>query len=117
MSLSGRNTQLLLESGWKFGFKLKAEHIWDVFVILTLLRYAVKETVQPVMTDGLYMGHPCCAVPSCRDSLANNRHRFCPVHFENHYICAVRGCLEAVLPPGKMCANPQHRQMEKLNKA
>lgn len=63
------------------------------------------------------MGHPRCAVPSCRESLANNRHRFCPVHFENHHICAVRSCLEPVLPPGKMCANPQHRQMEKLNKA
>ena len=38
MSLSGRNTQPLLESGWQFGFKLKTEHIWDAFVILTLLR-------------------------------------------------------------------------------
>jgi len=38
MSLSGRNTKPLLESGWQFGFKLKTEHIWDAFVILTLLR-------------------------------------------------------------------------------
>lgn len=38
MSLSRRNTEPLLESGWQFGFKLKTEHIWDAFVILTLLR-------------------------------------------------------------------------------
>jgi len=38
MSLSGRNTERLLEAGWQFGFKLKTEHIWDAFVLLTLLR-------------------------------------------------------------------------------
>lgn len=38
MSLSGRNTTKLVESGWQFGFKLKTEHVWDAFVILALLR-------------------------------------------------------------------------------
>lgn len=70
------------------------------------------------MTDGLYsLAHPRCSVPSCREPLGLNRHRFCPVHFENHYVCAVQDCSEPVQPPGKMCANQQHRQMEKLNKA
>ena len=197
MSLSGRNTERLLESGWQFGFKLKTEHIWDAFVVLALLRdceaggrllklphkgdqkdrftaameernlriiqegqnelrhrckkctrvyewheddgtlrhskcspclclsvssltesiLLLKGTVQPVMTDGLYsLGHTRCSVPSCREPLGLNRHRFCPVHFENHYVCAVQRCSEPVQPPGKMCANQQHRQMEKLNK-
>src|SRR5882762_7901735 len=69
------------------------------------------------MTDGLCMGHPRCAIPPCRDPLSNNRHRFCPTHFHHHYICAVQSCSRPVVPPGKMCENPQHRQMEKLNKA
>jgi hypothetical protein len=37
MTLFRRNTKPLLESGWQFGFKLKTEHKWDAFVILTLL--------------------------------------------------------------------------------
>ena len=73
--------------------------------------------VQPVMTDGLTLGHPRCAVPTCREPLGNNRHRFCPTHFDKHKECAVRTCSDPVVPGSKMCANPQHRKMESLNKA
>ena len=37
MALSGRETGGLDDVGWKFGFKLKTEHIWDAFVLLSLL--------------------------------------------------------------------------------
>jgi hypothetical protein len=73
--------------------------------------------VQPVMTDGITLGHPRCAVPTCREPLGNNCHRFCPTHFNKHTECAVRTCSDPVVPGTKMCANPQHRKMESLNKA
>lgn len=38
MALSGRETGGLNDVGWQFGFKLKTEHIWDAFVLLSLLR-------------------------------------------------------------------------------
>src|SRR5258705_10835534 len=38
MALSGRETCRLGDVGWQFGFKLKTEHIWDAFVLLSLLR-------------------------------------------------------------------------------
>ncbi|KAI0051230.1 hypothetical protein FA95DRAFT_1485797 [Auriscalpium vulgare] len=34
--------------------------------------------VQPIVVDGITLGHPCCGVFRCRVPLANNRHRFCP---------------------------------------
>ena len=73
--------------------------------------------VQPVMTDGITLGHPRCAVPSCREPLGNNRHRFCLTHFDKHNECAVRTCFDPVVSGSKMCTNPQHRKMESLNKA
>lgn len=38
MSLSRQEATELDEAGWQFGFKLKTEHIWDAFVLLSLLR-------------------------------------------------------------------------------
>ena len=73
--------------------------------------------VQPVMTDGVTLGRPRCAVCTCRDPLGSNRHRFCPIHFDKHGECAVRTCSDPVVPGSKMCANPQHHKMESLNKA
>jgi hypothetical protein len=73
--------------------------------------------VQPVMTDGITLGHPRCAVPSCREPLGNNQHHFCPTHFDKHNECAVRTCFDPVVSGSKMCTNPQHCRMESLNKA
>jgi hypothetical protein len=38
MALSDRETGGLDSVGWQFGFKLKTEHVWDAFVLLSLLR-------------------------------------------------------------------------------
>jgi len=38
MALSDRKVNGLDDVGWQFGFKLKTEHIWDAFVLLSLLR-------------------------------------------------------------------------------
>ena len=68
------------------------------------------------MTDGLTLGRPRCAIETCREDLGSNRDIFCPTHFRNHFKCAVRSCPEPATV-GKMCANPQHQQMESLKKA
>ena len=38
MSLSDRQNGLLEDSGWQFGSKLRTEHVWDAFVLISLLR-------------------------------------------------------------------------------
>ncbi|KAF8440233.1 hypothetical protein L210DRAFT_3401240 [Boletus edulis BED1] len=43
-----------------------------------------------VVTDGVMVGHPCCAVPYCKNPLASNQHRFCllipPIMHRNSYM-------------------------------
>src|SRR5882762_7680593 len=192
LSFSQRETQKLEDAGWPWGFRLKTEHVWDAFVVLSLLRdhegrqlhlevphtglqkdrfkAAMRERnlrfvregqpeidhwcrkctriywechpdgmetaselvlaymqqcinsdpyvgiVQPLMTDGITLGRPRCAIETCREDLANNCDIFCTIHFQNHFKCAVRSCPEPATV-GKMCANPQHQQMESLRKA
>lgn len=38
MSLSNRQNGLLEDAGWQFGSKLRTEHVWDAFVLISLLR-------------------------------------------------------------------------------
>ena len=38
MSLSDRQNGLLEDSGWQFSSKLRTEHVWDAFVLISLLR-------------------------------------------------------------------------------
>ena len=38
MSLSDKQDGLLEDSGWQFGSKLRTEHVWDAFVLMSLLR-------------------------------------------------------------------------------
>jgi CxC6 like cysteine cluster associated with KDZ transposases len=72
---------------------------------------------QVIVGDGINMGHPCCGIFRCITALANNRHRFCPIHFTNHCICAVVGCSLPVVEDSKTCSLPEHQEMERLNKA
>jgi len=38
MSLSDKQDGLLESAGWQFGSKLRTEHVWDAFVLISLLR-------------------------------------------------------------------------------
>jgi hypothetical protein len=38
MSLSDRENGYLESAGWQFGSKLRTEHVWDAFVLITLMR-------------------------------------------------------------------------------
>ena len=78
--------------------------------------HMLKGIVQPLMTDGITLGRPRCAINTCKEDLANNRDIFCATHFRNHFKCAVRSCPQPAIE-GKMCANPQHQRMESLRKA
>jgi hypothetical protein len=71
---------------------------------------------QVIITDGVTLGHPCCAMPHCQEELQNNRHRFCKTHFDEHNNCAVIGCLNHVEKGSKMCSNPEHAKIESLRK-
>ncbi|KAG1731337.1 uncharacterized protein EDB91DRAFT_1085097 [Suillus paluster] len=76
-----------------------------------------------VVTDGVTVGRPCCAVPHCKNSLESTRHRFCsadPNHKQRETMCAVEGCDKLVAHDDhtgkyrKACANPVHLKMEDM---
>jgi hypothetical protein len=45
MSLSGWKMNELENAGWKFGFKLTTEHIWDTFVVFSLIEDCLSRNV------------------------------------------------------------------------
>ncbi|KZP11814.1 hypothetical protein FIBSPDRAFT_664129, partial [Athelia psychrophila] len=174
MALSGRHATDLEDAGWRFGFKLTTDHVWDAWAIFCLLedrtardvhlelphtgeqkdrlqaamqeqneriiRFGQPELLhycdrctriykkvdadgnvtygvcQPIVSDGITLGRPCCGVFRCTDPLLNNRHRFCGQHDDKHYQCAIIGC-DSPISKGKVCADPQHRRMEELRDA
>ncbi|KAF7293790.1 hypothetical protein HMN09_01174700 [Mycena chlorophos] len=165
MALSGQEDHDFAEGGWQFGCILTPNHIYDAFILLTLLDYhqrrqtnlVVPHTgdqkdrfavamqarngeivefgqdvvghccdkclrewtvdgqtrfVQPIVTDGISMGHPRCQDTHCREDLANTRHRFCPSHEGLKNVCSVVGCRKLVRSGFKSCEDPDHKVME-----
>ncbi|KAG2744424.1 hypothetical protein P692DRAFT_20745212 [Suillus brevipes Sb2] len=77
-----------------------------------------------IVTDGVTVGCPCCAVLQCTNSLASTHHRFCsvdPTHQALETTCAVDGCDRPVTHdsqsgrPHKARDDPLHFHMEALN--
>ena len=75
-----------------------------------------------VVTDGVTVGRPCCAVPHCKNPLGSNHHRFCslnPDHQRLETVCAVDGCNQPIASGlsragkfHKACSDPIHLRME-----
>ncbi|KAJ7587809.1 hypothetical protein C8J56DRAFT_942650, partial [Mycena floridula] len=153
--------------GWQFTFPLSTKHVWEGFMLLTLLedvnsrgsvlsishsgerkdRYTaaaeernqrMREYAQPELlhycskcvrfyhgpdgevnrkvsadvTDGVTLGHPCCASFNCHVPLGNNRHIYCSEHNHLNNICAIVGCSNLILPDHKTCSDPAHQAVE-----
>lgn len=73
--------------------------------------------VEAAVIDGLTMGHPCCAEPTCFNPLPRNRNkkRYCDRHDDRHSICAIVGCIAPVTNKSMTCADFQHSEMERLH--
>ncbi|KAG2751907.1 hypothetical protein P692DRAFT_20871831 [Suillus brevipes Sb2] len=74
-----------------------------------------------IVTDGVTVGRPCCAIPRCKNPLNNNRHRYCAEHHRLETVCAVDGCDQPVAVNTetgkncKACDDPVHLRMEAAN--
>lgn len=74
-----------------------------------------------IVTDGVTVGCPCCAIPRCKNPLDNNRLRFCAEHHHLEAVCAVNGCDQPVVVDTetgrkhKACDDPVHLRMEAVN--
>ncbi|KDQ59117.1 hypothetical protein JAAARDRAFT_57079 [Jaapia argillacea MUCL 33604] len=72
-------------------------------------RYDNGRKVSVVVTDGITIGHPCCAIHNCHTALASNRHCFCPTHTNEELRCSIVGCQADVVPGKRTCPNPVHQ--------
>jgi hypothetical protein len=62
------------------------------------LRLSLVRKVWVVVTDGVTVGHPCCAIHNCFTALGNNRHQYCPEHAPLYdHKCAIIGCSNLLL--------------------
>ncbi|EPQ54160.1 hypothetical protein GLOTRDRAFT_44279 [Gloeophyllum trabeum ATCC 11539] len=70
--------------------------------------------VRSVVTDGVSIGHPCCAVHDCQEPLMPMKGaRYCRLHAGYETKCAVISCDKAAEVGFATCATKEHREMEK----
>ena len=75
-----------------------------------------------VVTDGITIGRPCCAMPHCTNTLDGTHHRFCsinPAYCKLKFMCAIEDCDCPVVHDRKVvhkaCDDAGHQHMERLN--
>ncbi|KAI9568614.1 hypothetical protein HD554DRAFT_2022001 [Boletus coccyginus] len=105
--------------GWPANFTVSSDYVWDSFILLSLLENTLDcgevltishtgiqhthftKLIQArnltfcfaVITDGIYIGHPCCSAYNCKVLLSGDKDHFCHIHIHLEGICA---------------SNPQH---------
>lgn len=71
------------------------------------------EYLRAAVTDGVTLGHACCAVLNCEQLLPNNKARFCSEHEGTESSrCVIRGCRAPAEEDFKTCDAPTHRELE-----
>ncbi|KAG2144417.1 uncharacterized protein EDB93DRAFT_1070419, partial [Suillus bovinus] len=66
-----------------------------------------------VVTDGVTVRHPCCAIYNCHAPLNNNRDHFCPAHTATHGCkCVIIACSNDALVKSKVCHLSEHQAVE-----
>lgn len=79
------------------------------------------QSTEVIVTDGITVGRPCCAIPRCKNPLVTNHCRYCLEHQNLECLCAMEGCSRAVTSdpktgkPWKACNDPVHAKMEAAN--
>ncbi|KAF8580189.1 hypothetical protein K439DRAFT_1267774, partial [Ramaria rubella] len=64
------------------------------------------------VTDGISLGHPCCAVHDCKEALPTSKHHFCTQHSLHINVCAVEVCSSLVKSGLRTCRDPTHSAAE-----
>ena len=114
VAMQERNERLIVE-----GQEELPHACHDCMRVFVLPDRAIRHT-EVVVTDGVTVGRPCCAVPCCKYPLVSNHHRFCAEHLYREAMCAVDGCgcpvrREEMVKGEKIfktCHDPVHIWME-----
>lgn len=68
--------------------------------------------LRSAVTDGITIGHPCCAVHDCKEPLLSQRNQHCEIHRDRDSMCAIIGCPNRASPGHSTCAVIDHRKLE-----
>lgn len=68
------------------------------------------------VTDGVTVGHPCCAEHECKIPLSNTHNEYCEEHQHLGRLCCVNGCTDRRENGHKTCTMTDHRQQEVIRK-
>lgn len=79
---------------------------------LSLFSTYIPARVTAGVTDGVTLGHPCCSVHNCKNTLARQYHRYCPEHAGLRNTCAVKDCIHPNETGFDTCNLEAHRQYE-----
>jgi len=82
-------------------------------ILYTTADNILEKKYSVIVTDGVTVGHLCCAIHNCHFPLANNHDRFCPQHYGLIQVCAIVGCTRPVVFESKTCDDPTHQAVEK----
>ncbi|EDR02633.1 uncharacterized protein LACBIDRAFT_332257 [Laccaria bicolor S238N-H82] len=126
---------------WPWNLKLTCDHVWDAFFIYALLLDANERNVplnldhnapdnaqrlraaldarnelalRAAVSDGITIGHPCCAHHDCKNPLPTQRSKFCVEHASLSSLCAVTTCSRSVELNFQTCSLPEHRKLENV---
>ncbi|KAJ7172783.1 hypothetical protein C8R43DRAFT_874068 [Mycena crocata] len=64
------------------------------------------------VTDGIEIGHPCCAIHDCLEPLPTVKHRYCNTHRRFNKQCVVTNCEHDADTGFRTCSLPEHRSLE-----
>ena len=70
--------------------------------------------LRATVSDGITIGHPCCARHDCKNPLPTQRSRFCVEHASFSSLCAVTTCSRSVELNFQTCSLPEHRKLENI---
>ncbi|KAI0746250.1 hypothetical protein C8Q80DRAFT_1105775 [Daedaleopsis nitida] len=69
--------------------------------------------IRSVVTDGVTVGHPCCAVHDCKLPLVRRKGaRYCIEHAAKELECSIIGCSAPAEHKFKSCTDPAHRALD-----
>lgn len=68
--------------------------------------------LRSTVTDGITIGHPCCAQHDCPIPLPTVKHHYCPIHAHLSRQCAVTICSSNAEKGFRTCSLADHRALE-----
>ncbi|KAF8581031.1 hypothetical protein K439DRAFT_1648016 [Ramaria rubella] len=121
-----------LPRSWPVNLHMDCANVWDAFFIHALLydrhnlgsilelpHHAANNAdraIRATVTDGVTLGHPCCAVHDCQVPLSSQRDVFCQLHANKNSECAVVDCVRLRDGDWRTCELPEHRHLEEYHK-